>query len=131
MKEVLKIVLTNWVNILTVYICLFVSLFVSELIPGIATLKDALYNTFGSLIVYYLSFWLGFSMLIALLDVLFFSFDKQAQYTNYKLIFEWLLISLPFVYWLIKYNQWIFLVAILAFLLGQYLRRPCILKILQ
>lgn len=130
MKEVLKIVLTNWVNILTVYICLFVSLFVSELIPGIATIKDALYNTFGSLIVYYLSFWLGFSMLIALLDVLFFSFDKQAQYTNYKLIIEWLLISLPFVYWLIKYNQWIFLVTILAFLLGQYLRRPYIFKIL-
>lgn len=130
MKKVLKIALTNWVNILTVYIFMFGWLFISELVPGIATLKDALYNTFGSLIVYDLPFWLGFSMLIALLDVLFFSFDKKSQYTNYILIFEWLLISLPFVYWLIKYNQWIFLVAIFAFSIGQYLRRPYIFKIL-
>lgn len=130
MKKVLKVVFTNWVNILTVYIFMFGWLFISELVPGNATLKDALYNTFGSLIVYYLSFWLGFSMLIALLDVLFFSFDKKSQYTNYKLIFEWLLISLPFFYWLIKENQWIFLVAIFAFSIGQYLRRRYIFKIL-
>lgn len=130
MKKVLKIALTNWVNILTVYIFMFGWLFISELVPGIATLKDALYNTFGSLMVYYLPFWLGFSMLIALLDFLFFSIDKKPQYTNYKLFFEWLLISLPFVYWLIKYDQWIFLVAILAFSIGQYLRRPYIFKIL-
>lgn len=130
MKKVLKIALTNWVNILTVYIFMFGWLLISELVPGIATLKDALYNTFGSLMVYYLPFWLGFSMLIALLDFLFFSIDKKPQYTNYKLIFEWLLISLPFVYWLIEYNQWIFLVAILAFSIGQYLRRPYIFKIL-
>ncbi|WP_185288813.1 hypothetical protein [Chryseobacterium lactis] len=130
MKKVLKIALTNWVNILTVYIFMFGWLFITELVPGIATLKDALYNTFGSLMVYYLPFWLGFSMLIALLDFLFFSIDKKPQYTNYKLFFEWLLISLPFVYWLIKYDQWIFLVAILAFSIGQYLRRPYIFKIL-
>ncbi len=130
MKKVLKIALTNWVNILTVHIFMFGWLFISELVPGIATLKDALYNTFGSLMVYYLPFWLGFSMLIALLDFLFFSIDKKPQYTNYKLFFEWLLISLPFVYWLIKYDQWIFLVAILAFSIGQYLRRPYIFKIL-
>ncbi|WP_415325318.1 hypothetical protein [Chryseobacterium sp. MMS23-Vi53] len=130
MKKVLKIVLTNWVNILTVYIFMFVWLIISELIPGYVTLKEALYNTFGSLIVYYLPFWLGFSMLIALLDFLFFSFDKNSQYTNYKLIFEWLLISLPFIYLLIEYNQWIFLVAIFAFSIGQYLRRPYIFKIL-
>jgi len=131
MKEVVRIFLTNWINILTVYICLFVSLFISELVPGIATFKDALYNTFGSLIVYYLAFWLGFSMLIALLDVVLFSFNRDARYINYKLALEWIIISLPFMYWLIKDNQWIFLVAILAFLLGQYLRRLYIFKILQ
>jgi hypothetical protein len=93
MKKVLKIALTNWVNILTVHIFMFGWLFISELVPGIATLKDALYNTFGSLMVYYLPFWLGFSMLIALLDFLFFSFDKKPQYTNYKLFLSGCLLA--------------------------------------
>jgi hypothetical protein len=76
-------------------------------------------------------FWLGFFMLIGILDVVLFSFNKEPRYTNYKLALEWIVISSPFIYWLIKYNQWIFLVAILAFLIGQYLRRPFIFRILQ
>jgi hypothetical protein len=70
-------------------------------------------------------------LLIALLDVVLVSFNREPRYTNYKLALEWIIISLPFIYWLIKYNQWIFLLAILAFLIGQYLRRPYIFKILE
>jgi hypothetical protein len=131
MKEVMRIVFTNWINALTVYSCIFLALFIGDLIPGISTIKEALYNTFGSLIVHYLHFWLGFTLLIALLDVVLFSFNREPRYTNYKLALEWIIISLPFIYWLIKYNQWIFLLAILAFLIGQYLRRPYIFKILE
>jgi len=131
MKEVMRIVFTNWINALTVYSCIFLALFIGDLIPGISTIKEALYNTFGSLIVYYLHFWLGFTLLIALLDVVLFSFNREPRYTNYKLALEWIIISLPFIYLLIKYNQWIFLLAILAFLIGQYLRRPYIFKILE
>jgi Ni,Fe-hydrogenase I cytochrome b subunit len=72
MKEVMRIVFTNWINALTVYSCIFLALFIGDLIPGISTIKEALYNTFGSLIVYYLHFWLGFTLLIALL-VLYYS----------------------------------------------------------
>jgi len=131
MKEVMRIVFTNWINALTVYSCIFLALFIGDLISGISTIKEALYNTFGSLIVYYFHFWLGFTLLIALLDVVLFSFNREPRYTNYKLALEWIIISLPFIYWLIKYNQWIFLLAILAFLIGQYLRRPYIFKILE
>jgi hypothetical protein len=131
MKEIIKIVLTNWTNLVVMYIGMFVTLFICELSPGIATLKEAFYNTFGSLIVYYIFFWIGFFILIVFLDVWLFGFNKQPQYTNYKLAVEWILISLPLIYWVIKYNEWIFLVAILAFLVGQLLRKPHIFKILQ
>ena len=131
MKEVMRIVFTNWINALTVYSCIFLALFIGDLIPGISTIKEALYNTFGSLIVYYLHFWLGFTLLIALLDIILFIYNREPQYVTYKLVLEWIIISLPFIYWLIKYNQWIFLVAIIAFLIGQYLRRPHIFKILE
>ena len=130
MKEVIRIVFTNWINALTVYSCIFLVLFIGELFPGISTIKEALYNTFGSLIVYYLHFWSGFTLLIALLDIILFSYNRELRYTNYKLVLEWIIISSPFIYWFIKYNQWIFLVAIIAFLIGQYLRRSYIYKIL-
>ena len=130
MKEILKIVLTNWVNVLTVYACMFVTLLICELYPGIATFKEAVYNTFGSLIVYYVFFWIGFLICILVLDIVLFGFNRESKYTTIKLLIEWLIISVPFIYWLIRYNQWIFLAAVLAFLLGQYLRRPYIFKIL-
>ena len=88
---------------------------------------------FGSVFLilgYGIMFWLGFFILIGILDLVLFSVVKRPPHVNYKLALEWIIISLPFIYWLIKYNQWIFLVAIIAFLIGQYLRRSYIYKIL-
>ena len=45
-----------------------------------------------------------------------------------KLLLEWAIISSPFVYWTIKYQQWIFLVAVIAFLITQFLREKLIPK---
>jgi len=39
-----------------------------------------------------------------------------------KLILEWLLVSIPFIYLGIKYRKWIFLLAVLVFLFTQVLR---------
>lgn len=131
MKEVIKIVLSNWVNVLVIFVAVYIVGFISAMIKDKFTFSEALFGTTYSVVGYGMIFWIGFFIVVALLDVLLFSFNKQSQYTNYKLAFEWLLISLPFIYWLIKYNQWVFLVAVLAFLIGQYLRRPYIFKILQ
>ena len=113
------------------YISMFITLFISELAPGITTFKEALYNTFGTLIVYYMSFWIGFIICILVLDIFLFNIDKKPQNTIMKLFIEWLTISAPFAYWLIRYGEWIFLVSSLAFMLGQFLRRLYIFKILR
>ncbi|MDI9312803.1 MAG: hypothetical protein QM535_21515 [Limnohabitans sp.] len=123
MKEVIKIVLTNWINVVSIFIAIYVAGFISAIIKDKFTFSEALFGTTYSVVGYGSVFWIGFFVVIALLDVLLFSFNREPRYTNYKLALEWIIISSPFVYWLIKYNQWIFLVAILAFLIGQYLRR--------
>lgn len=130
MKEVMKIVLTNWINLSVIFFAVFVAGFISAMINDKFSFSEALFGTAYSVVGYGMLFWLGFFILIGVLDIVLFSIMRQPQYVNYKLALEWLLISLPFIYWLIKYNQWIFLVAILAFLIGQFLRRPHIYKIL-
>lgn len=131
MKEIMKIVLSNWVNVLVIFVIVYVAGFISAMINDKFTFNEALFGTTYSVVGYGSIFWIGFFIVIALLDVLLFSFNREPRYTNYKLVLEWVIISTPIIYWLIKYNQWIFLVAILAFLIGQYLRRPYIFRILE
>ena len=131
MKEVFKIVLTNWINIIAIFIVVYIAGFISAIIRDKFTVSKALYGTTYSVLGYGIVFWIGFFILISLFDFLLFSFDRQPKYTTYKLAVEWLVISSPFIYWFIRYNQWVFLVAVLAFLLGQYIRRPYVFKILE
>jgi hypothetical protein len=131
MKELIKILLSNWVNLLVIFIGVYIGGFISAKIYDRFTVSEALFGTAYSVILYGMIFWVGFITCIFALDVIMFSFHKEKQYTTVKLVIEWSIISAPFIYWLIKYNQWIFLVAVLAFLLGQYLRRPYIIKVLE
>lgn len=126
----MKIVLTNWINVASIFIAVYVAGFISAIVKDKFKFNEALFGTTYSILGYGMIFWIGFFILISLLDILLFSFNKQQQYTNYKLIIEWVLISSPFIYWFVKYNQWIFLVAIIAFLIGQFFRKPHIFKIL-
>jgi hypothetical protein len=130
-KQLLQILFTNWINLTVILLSTFVFSIINSMISVNFTLGQAVFGSVYLVLGYGIMFWLGFFLLIGVLDLILFSVAKEPQYTNYKLAFEWLFISLPFIYWLIKYNQWIFLVAILAFLIGQYLRRSYIFKILQ
>jgi hypothetical protein len=130
-KQLLQILLTNWINVVLILLSTFVFSILNSIVNANFTFGEAIFGSIYLVLGYGIMFWLGFFMLIGLLDVVLFSIMKQLKYVNYKLALEWIIISSPFIYWLIKYNQWIFLVAILAFLIGQYLRRPYIFKILE
>ena len=80
------------------------------------------------IIMYGAIFWVGFAAAMFVLDIALL--DKENKDLEVKLFFEWILISSPFIYWLIKYSEWIFLVAILSFLITQYLRSKRIRSII-
>jgi hypothetical protein len=130
-KKALKIVSTNWINFLVIFIALYLAGFLSALLIDDFLLREAFVETLYSLLGYGMVFWISFLVLIGILDIILFSLNRRPQFVIYKLALEWVLISSPFIYWLVKYNQWIFLVAIFSFLVGQYLRRSYIFKILS
>jgi hypothetical protein len=130
-KQVFQILLTNWVNLVVILISTFIFCIINSVVSANFTFGEAIFGSVFFVLGYGIMFWLGFFILIGILDVILFSIVRQPQYLNYKLTLECIVISLPFIYLFIKYNQWVFLVAVLAFLIGQYLRRPYILRILQ
>lgn len=131
MKTYLKILKTNWINVLGIFLAVYLFGIASTLTERTTSLSDALYTgvvmgIFG-IIFYGMMFWAGFIASIIILD--FALIRKHWKNLNLLLLLEWLIISAPFVYWLILYSEWVFLVAILAFLITQYLRKEKILKV--
>jgi hypothetical protein len=131
MNSTYKIIFTNWLNVVVIFLFVYTAAFISAIIIDKFTLIHAFYGSAFSILGYGSIFWLGFLIVITVLDILLFGFNKEPVWTNYKLVIEWVVISLPFIYWLIKYNQWIFIVTIIAFFIGQYFRSSYISKILN
>ncbi len=134
-KIKMKIFLTNWVSVVGVFIVLCLTGVITELWK-VETIGDApnaiatgLFGVLLALLLYSLVFWLAFILVMFLLDFLLMNNDET--YVRYKLFFEWILVSSPFIYWAFKYSQWIFFVAIGTFLITQAIRERLILKLLS
>lgn len=124
----MKIIFTNWINLLGIFGAVFVFLFVSAL-----TAANLSYNIFQSILValfsviaYGMMFWAFLIVSLVVLDLILIVPNKSML--KIKLIIEWLIISSPFIYWTIKYHEWIFAVGIVSFFITQLLREKYILK---
>lgn len=124
---------TNWINLLGIFISVYVfsvSVALSNQEHGLFdSILEALIGGFILVFGYGLTFWVGFIFLITMLDILLLG--SNTQNISIKLILEWFVISIPFVYWVIVYSEWIFLVGIIAFLITQYIRKQQILNIIS
>jgi hypothetical protein len=124
-----RIFLTNWVNILFIFLATYLSIIISDMIDkqeGFAYIPFSFFFSLYSILGYGFIFWLGFIIAMLLLDVLLIKNDENLLQ---MLLIEWFLVSLPFAYWSIKYYQWIFAVAISAFLIAQVIRRNKIIEV--
>ena len=127
----MKIILTNWTNLLGVFLvtlafsCVLVSTDANLSYNILQTILAALFSVLG----YGMLAWVLFIALLVILDLVFIIPIKENVRT--KLLIEWLIISVPFIYWAVKYDEWIFIAAIMAFLITQLLREKRIAKITQ
>lgn len=121
LKIKLKIFLTNWVNFLGIFIATYLAIVISDIYNFPQTLFFSLYSILG----YGFLFWRGFLIAIFCMDIVLLNKKNIAT----VLFIEWFTISIPFVYWIFKYGEWIFGVAILAFFITQYFRKEKIIKI--
>ncbi|GAA4316365.1 hypothetical protein [Compostibacter hankyongensis] len=123
----MKILKTNWVNILIVFVGVYLyAIFAVHRYHSSFNLFQAFISAGISVCLYGILFWLLFIILLIILDLLLIV--KSQKNLRSKLLFEWILISLPFIYWAIKYKEWIFLVGVLIFLITQFLREKLILQ---
>lgn len=125
----MKILITNWITILGVFLIAFTSVFCSAFFFHSATFIQAVFGAFLSVCLYGMMFWGLFVVSLVVLDILLIVWDQK--HLRQKLLIEWLLVSSPFIYWTIKYQEWIFLVSVLAFLVTQLLREKLIVKATQ
>ncbi len=128
----MKILSTNWVNILGVFCAVLIYSIISNLLFNTTNSQNALQlilAAFFLVCLYGILCWAFFAVLLIILDLVLIV--KHQKNLRFKLLVEWLLISLPFIYWSIKYNEWIFLVGVLTFSLTQLLREKLILRALS
>lgn len=124
----MKILKTNWINILGVGLTLFIYSLLNSIIGFDAAFSQALFGAFLLIGLYGLIFWVGFLIVLIVLDYLLIIPAKNNL--KQRLLLEWLIIIIPFVYWAVIYERQrvLFIVAMAAFLITQLLREKLIIK---
>ncbi|MGZ5245093.1 MAG: hypothetical protein ACXWW0_13975, partial [Bacteroidia bacterium] len=115
MKAFFKIFLTNWTNIVLIFIAVYLSAIISEIINNKEDAMDtffiAVFEGLFAIIFYGSIFWVGFIISMFILDTIFFNRIFKLP-LNWILAIECLLISSPFIYWFFEYETWIFLIGV-------------------
>jgi len=125
----MKVLLTNWINLLGVFLVVLIYAAILN-ITDIDVTRNMFQAVVAALILvclYGIMFWGLFIVLLVFLDLLLIVNNKKRTWI--RLLTEWALISIPFLYWAIEYKEWIFLSAIGAFLITQLLREKQLAKL--
>lgn len=124
--SMMKVFLTNWVNVLGIFIVALGYAIVSNYYDENVS-RTVLQAVIASLILvclYGLMFWGILIASLAILDWLLIR--KNDKSLKVKLVIEWFIVSSPFIYWTIRYHEWIFSATVLIFLITQLLRERLI-----
>jgi hypothetical protein len=131
MIKLIRIISTNWVNLLLALLGIYISSVFEEFSYS-TSLDRVLFNALG-VFVYGILLWIGLIVALLLLDSFLFSMSKKIKHIQVLLIIEWVVLSLPLAYIATTTSYWrlSFLAFSLALLVGQLIRRRMILKILE
>lgn len=129
----IRILKTNWINIIGVFTVLFLYTTIYELIePNVSrNIFQAMIASLIGICLYGIMFWVGFIIMLIILDYVLII--PNLKDLKLKLLIEWIVISSPFVYWAIKYpeQRTLYIIAIITFLVTQLLRDKLINKAIQ
>jgi hypothetical protein len=127
----MKIIYTNWINIVGVFTTLFLFTIISSMNdPNISrNIIQAIIASLIGIVLYGIIFWIGFVLSLIILDLILIV--PNLKYLKFKLFLEWVLISIPFILWSIKYKeqQFIYLLGVGTFFITQLLRIKIINKL--
>jgi hypothetical protein len=124
----MKVIKTIWINLTGVFMAVFIHAILLSLIDANVSrnLFQAIFAALYLVCLFGFLPWMLFILLLSGLDLILFGRNQKSP--EVKLLLEWLIISSPFIYWIVRYNEWIFLTGIIAFLITQLIRRKQILR---
>jgi hypothetical protein len=124
----MKIILSNWINLLGVFGSVFVfTIILTTMDANLSyNIFQAILATLFSILGYGMMFWAFLIVSLLVTDLILVIPNKG----NLKmlLIIQWLVISCPFIYGIIKYQEWVFAAGVISFLITQLLREKYILN---
>jgi len=127
----MKIIKTNWINIIGVFIAVFLYAIALNLIDTNVS-RNVFQSVLPALILvclYGLVFWVLLILLLVILDLLLIV--KKTSNPRVKLLIEWLIIGSPFTYWAVRYGQGIFIAGVISLLITQFIRWKHIKAVLK
>lgn len=124
----MKILKTNWINIIGILIAVYLYALMLNLFDADKSLNfiQVVFSPLILILLYGAIFWALFILLLIIFDLLFIV--KNQENLKKKVILETFIIITPYVYWLIVYDELIFLVATVTFFITQTYRRKLIAK---
>jgi hypothetical protein len=133
-QNVLLILLSNWVHLISIYFGFYVTLIFLKAIgqnndSWSSILFESLWTIPLLILIYGLKLLAEFYLAIFVLDIFLFAFDNR--WTKEKLIIEWLILSVPFINASFEYKYWAWLTISAFFLLTQLYRSRQILKLIN
>lgn len=130
-KRILRTIMTNWIHLVGFYLMTYLTIVVGSIFdptegwdPVILTGFVAaflLFVVYGSVIVGW------FYLAIILLDVACLTWTNK--WRKEILILEWIIISIPFVYWAFEYEYWLWIALSVSLLTTQMIRLRMIKKV--
>jgi hypothetical protein len=125
----IKIISTNWVNIVVVFLIVYLYSFFLNYFETSYNVFQALFAALLLVGLYGIIFWVGLILAFIILDIVCITDNLNTLKT--RLLLEWAIVSSIFLYGVIKYQEWIFLVGIIALLISQLLRQHRIKSVLS
>lgn len=123
-----KIIKTNWINIWVVFTIVYIYSIIRAINEGDFNILQGMLSALILVILYGVLFWIFFIVLLFITDLLLiYQSSKEKLYIMF--ILQTLIVSIPFVYFALHYSQWIFLVAVVGFVLSQIYRSQKVYKI--
>lgn len=128
----MKILLTNRINLLGVFIAVLIYSIIYNLIIDDGVTRSFFQAIIASLIfiiLYGIVFWIGFLIIIIFLDLILIV--PNLKRLKIKLFLEWVIISIPLIYMALTYERQrgLYFVALTAFFITQFLRQKLLKKI--
>ena len=119
----MKIFKTNWINVVGVFVAVLGYAIWLNLVDNIASrnIFESILPALFLVCLYGCMFWGLFILLLLVFDLILIVNDQKNP--GMKLMIESIVISIPFIYWSVRYSQGIFVAGVVAFFLTQYMRQ--------